>query len=346
MKDNTLLFIGGAGHSGTTMLAHIFNKHSCSLGVHGESRVAESFGFLQNKYAALTSAKERLDFLEKHTFYGIKFKKNTYEYGKQKPNPYQGILDNQVVTCDFQKDYIKLINEALKLYEKNFFIEKTPSNVYHADEIMQLTPNAKLLIIHRDVRDVVASLKKRYLTLLKQPEVYKHNLATKKLDKDYNLVMDAVMWQKIIKVSYKALNQYGNDRIKIVRYEDIVSQPEKSIQMICDWLGLSFEDEMLVLTSRNAADPQQKKQKGISASSVGNYASTLNDAELSVVEKYAQKGMELLELKTNTKKSLRSLKYELLSFIKIFDRVRKRVSLMKPSYLKEFIRRFFNRIKN
>ena len=42
--------------------------------------------------------------------------------------------------------------------------------------------------------------------------------------------------------------------------------------MICDWIGISFEDEMLELRSRNAADPQQKKQKGISRSSVGNYA--------------------------------------------------------------------------
>ena len=27
--------------------------------------------------------------------------------------------------------------------------------------------------------------------------------------------MDAVMWQKTVKASYKALNQYGKDRIKI-----------------------------------------------------------------------------------------------------------------------------------
>ena len=71
MKDKTLLFIGGAGHSGTTMLAHLFNKHPESFGVHGESRIVESFDYLHKKYALLPSAKERLDFLEKHTFYGI-----------------------------------------------------------------------------------------------------------------------------------------------------------------------------------------------------------------------------------------------------------------------------------
>ena len=56
--------------------------------------------------------------------------------------------------------------------------------------------------------------------------------------------------------------------------------------------------------------------------------------------------MELLELKTSAKKNFRSIKYELLSFVKIFDRIRKRVFLMKASYLKEFTRRFFKRIKN
>ena len=346
MKDNFYLFIGGAGHSGTTMLANIFNKHSLSLGVHGESRVIESLDYIQKKYASFSSAKQRLDFLEKHTFYGITYKKRNYEYEKKKLNPYKSILYTEDVKLDFQRDYIKLINKALKKFEKSFFIEKTPSNVYHADEIMALHPHAKLLIIHRDVRDVVASLKKRYMTLLNNPEVYKHNLAAKKLDKDYNLVMDAVMWQKTIKASYKALHLYGNDRIKIVSYENIVSQPEKSIKMICNWLGISFEENMIELTSRNAADANQKKQKGISGSSVGNYSSTLINAEIRVVEKYAQKGMELLELQPTAKKSFRSLKYALLSYIKIINRVRKRIFLMKPSYLKEFTRRFFKRIKN
>ena len=79
MKDNFYLFIGGAGHSGTSMLANIFNKHSLSLGVHGESRVIESLDYLQKKYASLASSSDRLHFLEKHTFYGITFKKINYK---------------------------------------------------------------------------------------------------------------------------------------------------------------------------------------------------------------------------------------------------------------------------
>ena len=342
-QEKKLLFIGGAGHSGTTMLAKIFNKHPASIGVQGESRVVESLDHLQKAYIKLESKQEQLHFLEEHTFYGVRFKKKNYEYGKRKENPYKGLMRASDLSGDARKDYHSLILKALKENDKGFFIEKTPSNVHHAKETFSTCNNTRLLLITRDVMDVVASLKKRYLTLLKNPEVYKHNLATKKLDKDYNLVMDAIMWRKTVEASFKAFEYYGKKKVKILRYEDIVQRPENSVRDICNWFGITYQKEMLELHSRNTADHEQKNQKGISSSSMGNYKNTLNEVEIAVVEKYAMNGMELLDIKRNKQKTS-TAKYELISYLKVLNRLRKRLLLMRPDYIKAFAKRFIKRI--
>mgnify|MGYP006428302181 CR=1 FL=1 len=342
------LFIGGAGHSGTTMLSNIFASHQASLKVHGESRVSDSYHLLIKTYKNLSDNEKRLKYLEKHTFYGVTFKKQSYQYGKKIANPYIDILEANELSGDFDKDYHTLIREALKKKSLKFFIEKTPSNVFHADEIFQLIPEAKLLIIHRDVRDVVASLKKRYINLLENPDIYKHNLTTKKLDKDYNLMMDALMWQKAVQASQRALAKFGSDNVRILRYESFVSSPQESTQEICEWLGVDFQDQMLDLKARNSADQSLKKQKGISRSSIGNYNRVLNNEEIAVIEKYAAKGMHHLGIKRHVTghkiNSFKKIKYELQSYGKIIDRIRKRLTLMQPEYAWSFSKRVFKKL--
>jgi lysine/ornithine N-monooxygenase len=63
------------------------------------------------------------------------------------------------------ENIIKKINtfnsERIKLGKK-YFCEKTPNHVYKINQIYKYTINPKIIVITRDGRDVVASLKKRY----------------------------------------------------------------------------------------------------------------------------------------------------------------------------------------
>ncbi|MGX1024727.1 sulfotransferase family protein [Psychroflexus sp. MBR-150] len=349
MKKNIkALFIGGAGHSGTTMLSKIFASHHNSFSVNGESRICDSYSYISKEYNKLESDINKLKFLEDTAFYGVSFKKKLYQYEQKKNNPLKNILSHQKISGSFHRDYHLIIQRALTEKNLDFFVEKTPSNVFHAKEVFTLIPESKLLIIHRDVRDVVASLKKRYLTLLENPEVYKHNLDTKKLDKDYNLVIDALMWNRVVLNSYKALSKYGSEKVKIIRYEDFVNDAEAHTKSICDWLDIDFQPQMLDLKARNSADQNIKREKGVSNSSVANFSKTLNHEEIKVVEKYAKKGMQTLNIKPYQKSNIISKKkvfqYEIESYLKVLSRIKKRLTLMEPKYALNFSKRFLKKL--
>jgi hypothetical protein len=339
------IFIGGAGHSGTSMLSKVFNNHPDSIGVKGESRVPESLDLIIKSYNKLIDSEVRLAFLEDMVFNGYNFKKNKYNYSITSQNPYVGSLKSGLISGDFVKDYKLIIKQTLLNYNKSIFVEKTPSNVFHFKEIKQLIPEAKLIIIHRDIRDVIASLKKRFLTLKKQPEVFKHNLETKKLDKDYNLVIDAFMWNKIVKESLSLKIKYPDD-IYIIKYEDLVKDPKGFIFNICNWLDIDFNVLMLDLKSRNSSDLNLLKTKGITESSVNKYDEILSANEISLIQKYSKNQLVTLNYKlviTNVKK-LEVVKLEFISYLKILDRIYRRLKLFDKNYALDFSKRVAKKV--
>ena len=338
------LFIGGVGHSGTTMLNHIFSSHSLALTTKGESRVAESLPMLQEEYAGIASKSAKYKFIADIIYFGYRFKKDKFYNPDDDNNPYwQSDFDLDVLTDDLSADVRKVILETLQRTGKSLFVEKTPSNVFFHKNILKLVPDAKVIIIHRDVRDVVASLKKRYQTLLTNPEVFSHNLETKKLDKDYNLVIDSHLWAKAAKSEAAIKGQ-----VTIVKYEDFVSNPETELKKLCSWLEIEFEPAMLSLKSRNSANQEEVKIAGVTDHSVGSYRKTLSAAEIAVVQKYAGKylhefGYELD--KVGAKDKISATMLEVQSYGKVGVRVLKRLRLMKPKYALRFAKNLIYKLK-
>ncbi len=80
--------------------------------------------------------------------YGIDYETNLFFYSEKK------ILNELKI----------LFNEKNKL-NKKYICEKTPKHVYYIDKMYKYTINPKIIVITRDGRDVICSLKKRFGTL-------------------------------------------------------------------------------------------------------------------------------------------------------------------------------------
>ena len=120
------------------------------------------------------------------------------------------------------EDIIKNLESLDKRVElnKKWMCEKTPGHVYGIDRIFKLIQDPKIIVITRDGRDVVASLNKRY----------------DNFDKSVNRwIEDNTAW----------LNNRYKDSFHLLRYEDLVKEPQIQLKKICDYLPEEYDTNML-----------------------------------------------------------------------------------------------------
>jgi hypothetical protein len=337
MEKIKSLIIGGSNHSGTTMMSKVFNNHSGTYGAHGESRFLDSFQIIKSDYIKL-DPKHRIKYLADKLYFGNKFKKNKFHLKTVKSNPLLTTSCLKIISTEIRSDVNTIIQSVGKDLKKQLFVEKSPSNVYHIDDAFELLENCYVLIVQRDVRDVICSLKERYFTLKNSPEVFAHNIAYKKYDKDYNFVVDSIMWNKAVLSWFKI----ENNNLKAVKYEDYVINPSSTTSDLCDWIGINFEPDMINLQQRNSSNQAFKNEKGITESSVRKFRSLLKLEEIAMIQFFSgnvlkKLGYELEFIPFITKlKLVYLIPFELL---KIPVRVYKRFRLMNLRYFLNFCKR-------
>lgn len=124
--------------------------------------------------------------------------------------------------------YIKgLIGDFLKDKKADCFVEDNTWNIFFARELLELVPEAKIVHIYRDPRDVVASfIHQRWCpSNIRKAALW------------YKSMME--YWLREVRVSLTAGQFYE------VSLEQLVSQPKETITKLCEFTGLSFEDSLI-----------------------------------------------------------------------------------------------------
>jgi len=125
-------------------------------------------------------------------------------------------------------------NEILKLSREfidsiprsSIWLDDTPFNILHASFLHELFPQMKLIHIYRDVRDVISSYKNQHW--------------------GGNTVEEISLWIKnILDVWNEEKEKIPKDVFYEVRFEDLIKNPRKKIEDLCDFLELEFSNEML-----------------------------------------------------------------------------------------------------
>jgi hypothetical protein len=112
-------------------------------------------------------------------------------------------------------DWVKILIKK----NKRRIVEKTPAHIYCIEEIFKIFDDAKIICMLRDGRDVACSHKQRIS--------FEHGLD---------------IWVK----STLSIKPYINhDSVKVVKLEEFVSNPIKSLEGIMDFLGENLELPML-----------------------------------------------------------------------------------------------------
>ena len=109
---------------------------------------------------------------------------------------------------------------------KPIWCEKTPRHLYHVNKIFKFFPNAKIVHIVRDGRDVADSLRNVFW-------------------RENNLSIQAHEWLYNAKLGFEFQNRFPTDMFLTVFYEDFIKNPEKVLGDICHFIGLELEPQQL-----------------------------------------------------------------------------------------------------
>ncbi|MDA0772533.1 MAG: sulfotransferase [Cyanobacteria bacterium] len=294
------IFIIGCPRSGTTLLASILNRHSqIASGTETHFFDFVSRRNINWKEFTLTSftkllAESRIqDFIQAA---GISKEKLIKNYKQDPQSKYQSKLE---IDQFYKKEVFDLLmNSFLDSRSKARLCENTPQHLCHIEEILTLYPQAKFIHLIRDGRDTIRSL----MQMPWRPK---------------GLLNNARFWVQNLKEVSKTINKLDTDSILEIRYEELVTKPEESLELICDFLEEKYEPGLLDNSKDQAAiysnwesSWKQKTRTQLNTDSINSWQTELDQDSQALLNWYLKDiltglGYEAQETKLTNKQKLK-----------------------------------------
>jgi hypothetical protein len=271
-----LIFLVGNSRSGTTMLGR-------ALGLHSQVFTFEELHFFEQIWSASDIngsvdpgvAANLIARLLSHQRCGILNGPEWRDFISEAESTIAGHVGTHTIAQVFQA----FLEYETKRMGKSVPCDQTPRNVYYIGDILRLYPDARVVIMVRDPRDVLASQKRkwkmRFLGFNRDPV-----LEALRLKVNYHPVTTSLLWNAAV----RAGDRYAHhERVCTVRFEDVLQNPSQEIQRICSFLDLSFESCMLAVPHVNSSyEAPDEKRRGITKTPIGRW----RDGALSATEVY------------------------------------------------------------
>jgi Sulfotransferase family len=128
---------------------------------------------------------------------------------------------------------------------KKYFLEKTTSHVCSAENIVRTFPKTKIVLIHRHPFEVVPSL-------IKAGKSWGRGWAPT------SVIRAVRMWRRYARCTIRAIQNVSTDHLITLSFDDLRSDPERTLKEIYDFLGLSTtRDDIKYILKQNEPDNPQ-----------------------------------------------------------------------------------------
>jgi len=133
-----------------------------------------------------------------------------------------------LVAANPGRDPLGMAAAALSPAERLAWVEKTPGHEHRLDEILAVYPQARFLHVVRDPRSVAAAIVR--------------------LDVATDRPTDLVDVGLTIRRSLEAADRNRAERYVVVRYEDLVADPEAVMRGVAEFAGIDWSESLLTPT--------------------------------------------------------------------------------------------------
>ncbi len=227
------IFIVGAPRSGTTLMAVLLDRHS-NIAIGPETQFFTEF-IPQNWAQKIPETHEQL------VDSALAFKRIADFH-----------FDRDQLLHHFKKYELTLPNLLRAMIEVHAIRssklrpgEKSPHHLQHIPTILHHFPDAKIICVLRDGRDVVRSLLETPWAIPKNPR---------------RLRLFCIRWNDAAEQAIDYRRTLPPDQFMMVKFEDILRQPKSELKKICGFIGDEFEATQLEPAQPSTVIPGWEKQ--------------------------------------------------------------------------------------
>ena len=286
MSNVKHIFIVGSSRSGTTMLSRILGNHSDIF----TFKEIHFFGTIWTKSSNKNLNKqEQIDLLSR--LFCIQenglFKQDNISDFNEKARI---VLANKNIENPLSV-YELFLAEITSHNESSIACDQTPKNIYYLNEILSYFPEAKVINMIRDQRDVLLSQKNKWKRrFLGASEIPLSESIRSYIN--YHPILTAKIWNSSLLHTSKYIT---NDRVMIIRFEKLLSSPKEVIVKVCDFLGIEYQKKMLMVPVVGSSTEKDSSCKmHIDAKKIGKWKKGgLSLAEIYLSQKICKNTMKL-----------------------------------------------------
>ena len=254
MSDYEIVFVGGAPRSGTTLVQKMLNAHSEIYGGPEFDRLGD-----------------------------IVHLRNLLQFSNNKGRS-EAYYNSEMLDKKVSEFIVNLLKEPAINNKAKIICEKTPNNIFHMNNLLNIHTAAKGIIVVRDPRGIVASMKNV------RNKAKDANQKVPGFTKSTNNSITFI--KKYWNAGLTAVNNH-KERIKIVVYEDLIANTEKVLNELCEFLKISFDLSMIKpgesnfdrgVKQDNIWYTGKDHQRNIDASSLEKWRTSLDKLDQELIE--------------------------------------------------------------
>lgn len=210
-----IAFVVGAARSGTTLVQQILNAHP-AIAIGPETHFVRRFWLRRDAYAPLSD-----DEGWNRLIGDVVATPDLRDAGLQS---HALAARARSVPREMRSLFGLLLDELASGRHAAVIGEKTPSHVLHMPLLAGWFPGARFIHVVRDPRAVVSSRGRMPWST-------------------GSVCGDAIVWRRTMIVAERDRPPAG--RLRLIRYESLVSRPEPELRGLCDFLGVEYDSSML-----------------------------------------------------------------------------------------------------
>jgi hypothetical protein len=263
-RNKAPVFVLGCGRSGTKLLYHMLLSSGGFAIYHSESN---AFNLLGLRFGNLRRRENRQRLLQ------VWFRSKLFERSGLTREEIEPQLLNE---CRNTGDFLRILMDTIARKQgMGRWAESTPLHMLYLPTIKKLIPDALVIHIIRDGRDVAVSLNK-----IKWIRPFSW-------DRQRSLVVAGLFWKWIVSKGRDYGREMGPDYLE-VHYEDLVNKPREALAQVAGFIEQELDYDRIrgealgSVQSPNSSFRSDSAQKDLSP--VGRWKRLLSPEELAQLE--------------------------------------------------------------